>query len=106
MVWAARRRDRPSSPHLQEEPTGGAPARNARPSRSAVGVNHGLARGAARRLVRGLRGAAVLRIPTDVAARVAFVQDVVGKCMASRESCREAYRTLRQFYLYGAEESS
>ena len=47
-----------------------------------------------------------MRIPTDVAARVAFVQDVVGKCMASRESRRAAYRTLRQFYLYGAEESS
>ena len=47
-----------------------------------------------------------MRIPKGTGERAKFVQDVLMKCTASQESRRSAYRTLKQYYLYGCEGES
>jgi hypothetical protein len=42
-----------------------------------------------------------MKIPEKAEERAEFVADVIQRCTASQEDRREAYRTLKQFYLYG-----
>src|ERR1700685_646390 len=47
-----------------------------------------------------------MKIPSKFAERAEFLQDVTGKCMASREDRCESYKALKQYYLYGREGSA
>lgn len=47
-----------------------------------------------------------MKIPEDPAQRAAFVEDVVGRCLASREERVATYRTLKQYYMFGRETSA
>lgn len=44
-----------------------------------------------------------MRIPTKISERDEFVREVMSVCSASREDRLAAYRTLKQYYLYGQE---
>jgi len=46
-----------------------------------------------------------MRIPSKLADRSTFVEDVITKCLASREDRCASYKTLKQYYLYGREGS-
>ena len=47
-----------------------------------------------------------MKIPSKIAERGAFLEDVITKCLASREERCASYRTLKQYYLYGREGSA
>jgi hypothetical protein len=47
-----------------------------------------------------------MKIPSDPAERAAFVEEVVGRCLASREERVASYRNLKQYYMYGRETSA
>jgi hypothetical protein len=44
-----------------------------------------------------------MRIPASAAERLEFVTEVLDICQGSREERQSAYRTLKQYYLYGQE---
>ena len=44
-----------------------------------------------------------MRIPDKEGDRIKFVQEVLQKCIASQEDRRSAYRTLKEYYLFGCE---
>lgn len=47
-----------------------------------------------------------MKIPSSIDKRSTFIEDVVSKCLASREERCSSYRTLKQYYLYGREGSA
>jgi len=47
-----------------------------------------------------------VKIPEKPQERADFVEDVVGRCLASREERVASYRTLKQYYMYGRETSA
>jgi hypothetical protein len=44
-----------------------------------------------------------VKVPNGIADREQFVKDVLAVCLASKEDRIAAYRTLKQYYLYGQE---
>jgi hypothetical protein len=47
-----------------------------------------------------------VKIPTDIAERWAFYEQLVQNCIATRGDRRRLYQTMRNFYMYGSDGSS
>lgn len=47
-----------------------------------------------------------MRIPTNSAEKLLFLQDIIQKCNASRDSRRDFYRLMRMYYLFGVSDTT